>query len=141
MVSLNLNYALKRPERGRGVNLSPPPPVVFRKMYSLKRVKLWWLFVTFNIIISHIFPENFIKIPQVVQKIFFFSIWVFFHGHFWITGLQGKGEGISITPYYHFHLLHRHWDISLAIAAESSPLHIASSRTRSRNFWFLSASR
>ena len=25
-------------------------------------------FVTFNIIISHVFPENFIEIPQVVQK-------------------------------------------------------------------------
>ena len=28
-----------------------------------------WFFVTFNIIISHIFPGNFIEIPQVVQKI------------------------------------------------------------------------
>ena len=27
------------------------------------------LFMTFNIIISHIFPENFIEIPEVVQKI------------------------------------------------------------------------
>ena len=25
-------------------------------------------FVTFNIIISHVFPENFIEFPQVVQK-------------------------------------------------------------------------
>ena len=28
-----------------------------------------WFFVTFNIIISHIFPEHFIEIPQFVQKI------------------------------------------------------------------------
>ena len=28
-----------------------------------------WFFVTFNIIINHIFPEKFIEIPQVVQKI------------------------------------------------------------------------
>ena len=27
-----------------------------------------WFFLSFNIIISHIFPENFIGIPQVVQK-------------------------------------------------------------------------
>ena len=31
-------------------------------------------FVTFNIIISHIFPENFIEIPQVVQKIWRISL-------------------------------------------------------------------
>ena len=31
---------------------------------SKDRVKLWSS-VTFNIIISHIFPENFIEIPQV----------------------------------------------------------------------------
>ena len=33
----------------------------------------------------------------------FFSIWVFFHNHSRITGLQGKGKGISLTPHYHFH--------------------------------------
>ena len=40
----------------------------------------------------------------------------------------GEGEGISLTPHYHFHPLHRHLDISWAITAESSLLHIASSR-------------
>ena len=33
-----------------------------------ERVKPW-CFVTFNIIISYVFPENFIEIPQVFQKI------------------------------------------------------------------------
>ena len=61
---------------------------------------------------------------------FFFSIWVLFHGHSRITGLQGKGEGIPLTPHYHFHQLHRHLDISQAITTKSSPLHIASSWTR-----------
>ena len=42
----------------------------------------------------------------------FFSIWVFFHDHSRITGLQGKGEVISLTPHYHFLPLHRHLDIS-----------------------------
>ena len=37
--------------------------------------------------------------------------------------MQGKGEGISLTPHYHFHPLHRQLDISRAITAESSPLH------------------
>ena len=38
--------------------------------------------------------------------------------------MQGKGEGISLTPHYHFHPLHRHFDISRAITTESSPLYI-----------------
>ena len=58
----------------------------------------------------------------------FFFIWVFFHDHSRITGLQGKGGGISLTTHYHFHPLHRCLDISWAITAESSPLHMAGSR-------------
>ena len=72
---------------------------------------------------------------------YFFSISVFYHDHSRITGLQGKGEGISLTPRYHFHPFHRHLDISQVITAESSPLHIASSRTRTGNLWFPGASR
>ena len=50
-----------------GVNLILPG--VFQKMYLLKeRVKTCY-FRTFNIIISHIFPENVIESPQIVQKI------------------------------------------------------------------------
>ena len=64
--------------------------------------------------------------------VFVFFIWVFFHEHARFTGQQGKGEGISLTPLYHFHPLHRHLDISRAITALSSPLHIAGSRTRKR---------
>ena len=68
--------------------------------------------------------------------LFFLFIWVFFHEYSQITGLQGKGETISLTPHYHFQPLHRHLDISQAITVESSPLHIASSRTRTGNLWF-----
>ena len=71
----------------------------------------------------------------------FISIWVFYNDHLRITGLQGKGESISLTPHYHFHPLHRHLDISQVIAAEISPLRIGRSRTRTRNLWFLSAGR
>ena len=85
------------------------------------------------------------NVPRNMTKFvffcFFFSVWVFFYDHSRITEQQGKGEGISLTPQYHFHPLHRHSDISRAIAAESSPLHVASSRTRTGNLWFLSASR
>ena len=55
-------------------------------------------------------------------RIIFFSIWVFFHKHSQITGPQGWGKDISLSPHYHFHPFHGHLDISRAITAESSPL-------------------
>ena len=57
----------------------------------------------------------------------------FFHEHFRFTGQQKRGKGISLTPHYHFHPLHRHLDISRTITAEILPLHIASSQTQTRN--------
>ena len=42
--------------------------------------------------------------------------------------------------FYHFHLLDRRLDINRAITENSSSLHIASSWTRTRNYWFLSLS-
>ena len=42
--------------------------VVSENVSSIERVEPWF-FVTFNIILKHIFPENFIEFPQVVQKI------------------------------------------------------------------------
>ena len=58
--------------------------------------------------------------------IYFFSVWVFFHNHSRITGLQRKEEGIPLTCHYHFQPLHRHFGISQTITAESSSLHIGS---------------
>ena len=74
--------------------------------------------------------------------IYFFSIWVFFHEHFMIHRTAGEGGGylfnssltlppVSQTLRY----------ISRAITANSSPVHIADSRTWTGNLWFLSASR
>ena len=74
--------------------------------------------------------------PLEVTKPAFFSFWVFFHEHSRFTGQQGKGEGIYLIPVYHYHPFHRQLDISRAIAAESSPLHIASSRNRTGNLCF-----
>ena len=71
----------------------------------------------------------------------FFSVWVFFHNHSRITGLQRKWEGIPLTLLYRFQQFHGHLDVSRAITAGSSPLLIGSSRTRTRNLWFPSASR
>ena len=86
--------------------------------------------------------RNFLRIwSHLLKKSFFkiFSIWVFFHEHSRITGLQGKGEGISLTPHYHFDTHYRHWDISQA--AEISTLHIANSRIWTGKLWFPSTSR
>ena len=50
----------------------PPPPassVIFLKNVSFKERLKSWCFVTFNIILRHILPENFIEFPQVIQKI------------------------------------------------------------------------
>ena len=41
----------------------------FLKNVSSKESVKPWFFVTFNIIISHIFPKNFIEIPQIVLKL------------------------------------------------------------------------
>ena len=65
------------------------------------------------------------------KKFFFFCVGFFFiniHESQYYRGRER--EGISLTPLYHFHPLHRHLRISREIAGKSSPLHIASSRTR-----------
>ena len=54
-------------------DVNPKTTMVFLKMYLLKT---GWdpTFLWLNIIISHIFPENFIYIPHVVQKIWRLSL-------------------------------------------------------------------
>ena len=52
-----------------GVKLTPTLPCGFSNIVSSKERVKPWFFETFNIIISNIFPENFIEILQVVQKI------------------------------------------------------------------------
>ena len=57
---------------------------------------------------------------------------------------QGKGEAISYNSSLQLappSPLHRHLGISRVITADSAPLHIANSRTQSRNLWFPRASR
>ena len=46
-----------------------PLPCGFSRSASSKEMEKPWFFVTFNIFLSQIFPENFIEITQVVQKI------------------------------------------------------------------------
>ena len=67
----------------------------------------------------------------------------FFPSGFSFTNIHDSqgSRGRGTTPLYNFHPLHRHLDISLVIAAESSPLHIASSWTRTGNLCLPSAGR
>ena len=93
-------------------------------------------------------PACFSKLIANILPVIFctFSVFFFFLPGFSFTNIHhprdstGKGEGIYLTPLYHFQPLHRHLDISRAITAEVSPLHIASCRSRTRSLWFPSAS-
>ena len=50
-----------------------PAPTVNSKKIFLEREWNLFFFVTFNVIISHVFPENFIEIYRVVLIILWFS--------------------------------------------------------------------
>ena len=66
--------------KGNGGGGQFEPPCGFSNNVSSKERVKRCFFGTFNIIISHIFPENFIEIPQVDQKIWgiFLSILAIF---------------------------------------------------------------
>ena len=68
---------------------------------------------------------NYLKTYSRTYLYFFFYV-SFLSRTFTNHRTAGEGKGISLTPHYHFHPLHRHLDISWAITAESSLLHIAS---------------
>ena len=75
----------------------------------------------------------------ITEAIFFLSGSSFTGIHDSQDNRGGESLSLSLTPLYHFHLLHRHLDISQAITAENSPMHIASRRTWTRNLFFPSA--
>ena len=112
--------------------------IIFHCMWQSSHFMLPKYFILFFLSNGEMFRYQISTKKWYYIPIFF--VWVFFHKHSRITWLRGK-EGISVTPHCHFQLLHIHLDISRVIIAESSPLHIASSRTRTGNLWFPSASR
>ena len=81
--------------------------------------------------------------PALIQiiTVYIFLGLGFLSRTFTIHRTAGEGEAISLNPLHYFHSLHRHLDISQVITAESSPLHLAGSRTGTGNLWFPSASR
>ena len=95
--------------------------------------------VNFSIkVCLEIYVKEATKMPEKDSNAFFFL------SGFSFTSIHDsqdcRGSGGYLSPLCHFHPLHRHLDISQGIAAESSPLGIASSRTRTRNLRFPSAS-
>ena len=61
-------------------------------------------------------------LETITTEAIFFLSWFFFQEHLEFIGQQGKREAISLTPLYHFHLLHRHLDVCQVITAERSLL-------------------
>ena len=133
LVNLNLGRRLFESKVVKGVKpllLMPETNALSERLYSkLTRIKTY-----------HKSNVNTTIGKFYTTWIFFFSLWVFFHEHSRFTGQQEKEEGIFLTPLYHFQPFHRHLDIDCAITAESLPLDIASSRNRTENLWFPSAS-
>ena len=63
-----IHLTLKRLGRG-GWRMAGGGGVNFLKIVSSKQRVKPWFFVTLKTIMRYIFPENFIEIPQVVQKL------------------------------------------------------------------------
>ena len=61
-------------------------------------------------------------LETITTEAIVFLSWFFFQEHLEFIGQQGKREAISLTPLYHFHLLHRHLDVCQVITAERSLL-------------------
>ena len=64
------------------------------------------------------------QIRLILEVKFCFSTWVFFHEYSRFTGQLEKRDIISLSPLYHFHLVHRHLGISQEIIAENSILYL-----------------
>ena len=81
---------------------------------------------------SHSFMVN-VLIWQFHNSNCSFFCYLGFLSQTFSTGQQGKGEVICLTLLYYSYPLCRHLNISRATAVENSPLHIASSRSRTGN--------
>ena len=89
------------------------------------------LTISFYSILCLITPK-----PYLMLVIFFYLGFISLDSHH-SQDSRGRGEEI-LTPLYYFHPLHKQFDFSQAITAESSPLHLLSDSTWTRNLWFSS---
>ena len=86
----------------------------FRTLFS-KNTSGWLLLTSLR---RNSSTAVFLYFFRFFKDTFFFSIWVFLSRAFTIHRAAGEGgEGIYLTPLYHFNPLHRHLDISWAITA------------------------
>ena len=93
-----VRHSLTLKRLGGQIASPAPAPCCFSKNASSKERVKPRFFGTFNIIISHIFPENFIEILQVVQKIWRISLSIL---------------AIDISYVIGFHISFKFFDISL----------------------------
>ena len=104
-----------------------------------------WLRVNFFMIICSFiltlcfYLSDFFKLKRCILLRDLIMIFFFYLG-FSFTSIHDSqdsrgGVGYVFNPLYHFHQFPRHLGIRRAIAAESSPLRIASSQTRTGNLW------
>ena len=107
-------------------------------------------FICYVLLSSSIFAHHQFAVDLLTRYYYYYYHYYYhyyFLSEFSLTNIhesqdcRGRGRAFLLAPHYHFQPLHRHLDINRAIAAESSHLHIASSRTRTGNLWFPSASR
>ena len=110
---LLLNWiSLTLKKLGNAGQFDPIPLWFFQNVFSRESVKPCF-FLTFNIIISYIFPETFYEIPHIVEKIWRFSppvltIFTDFLGFFDISLLQRNECRQHKTDYvsiFNFNLL------------------------------------
>ena len=88
--------------------------------------------------------SNMKSLVQALQNLLFLRLYwqllFYFVFSFYLSFIsrtfRGRRRAFLLTHHYQFHPLHRHLHISRTITAESSPLHIASSRTQTGNLWF-----
>ena len=78
-----------------------------------------------NTSIIQILSES--KLETGIQQTKLFFLTFLFHYHSRMTVMQGKRDGISLTPHRHFHPLHRYLYIRRVIVAGSSPVRIGKS--------------
>ena len=107
---------LKRLGEGGG-SIWPLTPCGFSENVSSKERVKPWFFVTFSVILRHIFPENFIEFSLVVQKIWTISlpilaIFIHFHRFFWIfwhylvtKKLMSSAYNRSCRHFFNFNIL------------------------------------
>ena len=101
----------------------------FRKKFCLRCLTGFWVCLCRGLILkANVKLDHEIGlVEQSMQQsllfcLIFFSIRLFFYDHSRISGLQGKGECVSLTPHYHFYPFQRHSGISRVIAAEGTHL-------------------